>query len=99
MQVMNKRSYEVEIPDVGFVGPGDVIEVDDALGRSLVKQVDAWDQVGGPNSRPSVPDVLDDVGDDPDKARQALALEREADKPRKPLIAKLQKIVNSEEKN
>lgn len=100
MQVRNKRSYAVEIPDVGFVDSGDVIEVDDPLGKSLAAQVDAWEQVDGPNSRSSVPDVLDQVGTDPDRARAALALEREADsKPRKSLVSRLEEIIANGEEN
>lgn len=45
MKVKNKRSYEVEIPEVGFVDAGDVIEVPDDLGKSLVKQQDVWEAV------------------------------------------------------
>ena len=41
----NKRPYEVEIPEVGFVAGGGTIEVPDALGKSLAKQVDAWAEV------------------------------------------------------
>lgn len=44
MKVKNKRSYEVEIPDVGFVDAGGVIEVTDELGKALCKQADAWEQ-------------------------------------------------------
>lgn len=45
MKVKNKRSYTVEIPEVGFVDAGDSIEVPDDLGASLVEQVDAWEPV------------------------------------------------------
>lgn len=45
MKVKNKRSYTVEIPEVGFVDAGDSIEVPDDLGESLVEQVDAWEPV------------------------------------------------------
>lgn len=46
MKVQNLRSYEVEIPEVGFVDAGDVIEVDDVLGKSLLMQTDAWGKPG-----------------------------------------------------
>lgn len=42
MYVKNKRPYEVEIPEVGFVEPGGSIEVDDKTGKSLLQQEDAW---------------------------------------------------------
>lgn len=96
MKVQNKRSYALEIPNVGIVESGDVIEVPDDLGASLVEQADVWEEVerGG---RQSVPEVLAEVGDDPDKARTALAVEQESDKPRKSLISQLEEIVNAEE--
>lgn len=96
MKIQNKRSYDVEIPDVGFVDAGDVIEVDDDLGKTLVLQVDAWEEVdrGG---RPPVAEVLAEVGDDPDKARAALAVEHESGKPRKSVTSKLEDILNAEE--
>ena len=98
MQVMNKRSYAVEIPEVGFVEPGDSIEVDDDLGASLLEQEDAWEQVDDNRAgRPPVAEVLDEVGTDPDKARTALAVEQESDKPRKSLVSRLQEIVNNAE--
>lgn len=45
MQVKNLSDIDKEIPDVGFVDAGDVIEVPDELGASLVLQVDAWAEV------------------------------------------------------
>jgi hypothetical protein len=45
MQVKNISDLDKEIPEVGFVDAGDVIEVPDDLGASLVEQVDAWVEV------------------------------------------------------
>lgn len=42
MKVKNKRSYTVEIPEVGFVDPGESIDVPDELGKALLAQEDAW---------------------------------------------------------
>lgn len=55
MKVVNKRSYAVEIPDVGFVDPNEAIEVDDDLGESLILQVDAWGEIGGHGKSKSNP--------------------------------------------
>jgi hypothetical protein len=44
MKVRNLRSYAVEIPEVGVAEAGHLIEVDDDLGRELVKQTDAWEK-------------------------------------------------------
>ncbi len=44
MKVKNKRPFAVEIPEVGFVEPGEAIDVPDDVGASLVEQVDAWEQ-------------------------------------------------------
>jgi hypothetical protein len=94
MEVRLKDPNGREIPNVGVVEGGETIEVDDELGESLILQEDVWEAADGGGSR--VRDILDDVGDDPDKARQALALEREADKPRKSLISRLEGIANPE---
>ena len=45
MQIKNLSDFEKEIPDVGFVAAGDVIEVPDEIGAGLVSQVDAWAEV------------------------------------------------------
>lgn len=45
MQIKNLREFEKEIPNVGFVAAGDVIEVPDDLGASLCEQVDSWAEV------------------------------------------------------
>lgn len=42
MQIKNLSDFEKEIPNVGFVDPGAVIDVPDDVGRSLCEQVDAW---------------------------------------------------------
>lgn len=44
MRIKFKGSEAVEIADTGdLVEPGDVVEVDDALGASLCEQVDKWE--------------------------------------------------------
>ena len=96
MQVRNKRPYAVEIVATGDrVEGGDTVEVPDEVGKELVKQTDAWEAVD--DGRPGVKQVIDDVGDDPDKARQALAVEQESDKPRKSLVSRLEEIIASSE--
>jgi len=45
MQIRNLRSFAVEIPEVGIVDAGDVIEVPEDLGVSLVEQADVWESV------------------------------------------------------
>ncbi len=49
MKIRNKRDREVAIDAAGFApvvaGPGEVIEVDDVLGKSLCEQVDRWESV------------------------------------------------------
>lgn len=45
MKVKNLTSLDKEIPDVGFVDPGESIDVPGELGASLVLQVDAWAEV------------------------------------------------------
>ena len=97
MLVRNKRPYAVEIVATGQrVEGGDTAEVDDEVGESLVEQVDAWEAADG-TSRRTVDQVKADVGDDPDRARQALAVERESDKPRKSLVSHLEEIASREE--
>lgn len=98
-----------------FVEAGDTIEVPDEIangteptgnegapdydpGRSgLLAQEDVWDASNG--GRPTVDDVLADVGDDPDRARTALALENQSDRPRKTLVSRLEEIAAATEEN
>jgi hypothetical protein len=97
MLIRNKRPYPVEIVATGQrVDAGETVEVDDEVGESLVEQVDAW-EAADDNSRPTVEQVKADVGDNPDRARQALAVERESGKPRKSLVSHLEDIVASDE--
>ena len=96
MLIRNKRPYAVEIVATGQrVEGGDTVEVPDELGDSLTEQVDAWEEAD--SGRPTVDDVLSDVGDDPDKAARALAVERGSDKPRKSLISRLEGIAATDE--
>lgn len=96
MLIRNKRPYAVEIVDTGqCVEAGETAEVPDELGKSLVQQVDVWEPADGGTK--NVDEVLADVGDDPVRARRALALEHEADKPRKSLVSRLEEIIASDE--
>ena len=96
MQVKNKRPYAVEIVATGDrVEGGETVEVPDELGESLIEQVDAWEAVDG--GRSTVTEVLADVGGDPDRARQALAIENESGKPRKSLVSRLEEIIAANE--
>lgn len=75
------------------VGPGAVFDVDDAdLAKSLRAQPDAYREVSEGTTRSSADDVLKDVGDDRDKARAALAVEEQSDRPRKTLVNRLTEI-------
>ena len=94
MEIRNLTADAREIPDVGFVEAGGVIEVDDDLGESLTEQVDVW---GDADAGTTVKDVLAEVGDDPDRARQALAVERGSEKPRKSLVSRLEEIAANDE--
>lgn len=97
MLIRNKRPYAVEIVATGQeVEGGETVDVPDDVGGSLAEQVDAWETVDGP-SRPTVDEVLADVGDDPDRARQALAVERDSGKPRKSLVSRLEEIAATDE--
>lgn len=43
MQIKNVRSYALEIAKTGqLVEPGESVEVDDDLGKSLLEQPDNW---------------------------------------------------------
>lgn len=96
MQLRNRRPYAVEIADTGqMVDGGDVAEVPDEIGESLAAQEDAWEVADG--GRPTVDDVKRDVGDDPGRARQALAVERESGRPRKSLVSHLEEIAATDE--
>lgn len=78
------------------VGPGETFDVDDAaLAASLREQPDIYRELSDGATRASVQDVLDDVCTDPDRARVALALEQEHDRPRKTLVAKLNEIIDA----
>ena len=98
MLIRNKRPYAVDIVATGQrVDAGETVEVDDEdVAESLVAQEDAWEATDG-HGRPTVDDVKADVGDDPDKARQALALEHESGKPRKSLVSHLEGIIATDE--
>lgn len=99
MQVRNKRPYPVEIVATGQrVEAGETVEVDDEIGESLAEQVDAWEVAEG-SGRPTIDQVKADVGKDPDKARRALAVELESEKPRKSLVSHLEEIAATTEEN
>lgn len=102
MYVRNRQAEGREIVHAdfsGFVEGGDVIDVPDNVGASLIEQSDVWEEAHGASGRPTVDEVLEQVGGDPDRARTALALENEADRPRKSLVSKLEEIVASSEEN
>ena len=81
----------IEVPD------GESVEVDDALGRSLLDQPDRWAPAGPTNVNTSVEGVLAQVGDSRDRARTALEAEQASDKPRKSLVDALTKIIDAQE--
>lgn len=99
MLIRNKRPFAVDIVATGQrVEGGDTAEVPDEVGKSLVAQSDHWEKADG-TSRPSVDDVKKDVGDDPNKARLALAVEHESGTPRKTLVTHLEGIIATREEN
>lgn len=59
MKVKNKRPYEVEIPDVGFVEAGGTIDVPEDLGKSLCAQEDNWAPAGGSKTKSADADKED----------------------------------------
>lgn len=98
MQVTNMRPYAVEIVATGqSVGPGETVDVPDEVGESLAEQPDVWAAVGA--GRPTVKEVLAEVGADPAKAARALAVEKQSDDPRKSLVSRLEEIAATEEQN
>lgn len=102
MFVRNRQPEGREIvhPDfTGWVDGGDVIEVPDPVGAGLIEQVDVWEETGTASGRSTVDEVLSQVDGDPDRARTALALENESDRPRKSLVSRLEEIVASSEEN
>ena len=101
MLIRNKRDREVSVAPAGVtpfvVEPGGTAEVDDALATSLLAQSDRWGPAGPTSVDSSIPGVLAQVGDSKDRARTALAKERDSDKPRSTLVDALTKIIESEE--
>lgn len=83
----------------GFVDAGEVAEVPDHVGSSLIEQVDVWEEAAGSSARSTVDEVLEQVGDNADRARTALALEHDSERPRKSLISRLEEIVANSEEN
>lgn len=99
MLIRLKLSEAREIVDSGqVVEAGETVEVDDELGERLAEQTDVWEVAEG-SGRPTISQVKADVGGDPDKARRALAVELESDKPRKSLISHLEEIAETSEEN
>ena len=101
MRVRNKSGRTRIISPVGAqpieVPDGESVEVDDALGRSLLDQPDRWAPAGPTDINTSVDGVLAQVGDNRDRARTALEAEQAAKNPRKGLIKALTKIIDAQE--
>lgn len=99
MLIRLKQPEAREIVDTGQrVEPGETVEVDDELGERLAEQADVWEVAEG-SGRPTIDQVKADVGTDPDRARRALAVELESDKPRKSLVSHLEEIAATTEEN
>lgn len=79
-----------------FAVPGQRISRADAIRYGLVKpdKADKAEQVeeGSELVEGKIDDILAEVGDDPEKVEAALAAERASEKPRKSLVARLEKI-------
>ena len=71
------------------------IEVDEGALGAYTKR--GWFVLDGGQSK--VSDVLEQVGDDPEKARVALEVERASDKPRKSLVAELERRTDITKEN
>ncbi len=74
---------------IGAFDKGATVEVDDALAEHVNRDSPGVLKPVGNEKGPSVKDVIASVGDDPEKASEALAAETEAAKPRKSLIEAL----------
>lgn len=100
MQVTNMRPYAVELVATGqTVGAGETVEVPDDVGKSLKAQPDVWAVTGAGSGRPSVKEVLAEVGNDTARAARALAVEKQSDDPRKSLVSRLEEIAATEEQS
>jgi hypothetical protein len=101
---------EVEIPEIGrTVEAGETFDCDssvagaspsgDDLGSGLLAQVGNYVLVDSVDDVPtgSVAEVTEWVGDDPDRATQALTAETGRDHPRKSLVEHLASITSTEE--
>ena len=89
----------VPLPTGALLHPGHDAEVnpDDPV---ILSQIEDGVLAFLPSSAPpegSSKDVLDWVGDDQDKAREALAVERASDSPRSTLISELEKLAPADE--
>ncbi len=99
MLIRNKRPFAVEIVATGQrVEGGDTVDVEDVdVAESLLEQPDAWEPAEGGTK--SVDQVVKDVDGNPDRARQALAVENDSGKPRKTLVSRLEEIIATDEEN
>lgn len=84
---------DIEIADTGqWTRAGEPIEVDTEVAEQLLQQEGNW--VETELGAATIKDVLAEVGDDSDRARQALALEQaKGADARKTLIEKLEAII------
>jgi hypothetical protein len=79
--------------DVIDVPVDEAVEVDDEMGRSLVDQ--GWLEVDARGA--TVAEVLEWVGDDPERASAALAEERAKDDPRVSLVSRLESMTKEDD--
>lgn len=82
-----------------FAAAGHRIGREDALRFGLVKPTKDEKQMLQAEEKAAeqtVDEILADVGDDPEKARLALEAEQGQEKPRKSLVAKLEKVAAGE---
>lgn len=87
---------DIEIADSGqWARAGEPIEVETDLAEQLLEQEGNW--VEADSGVAKVADVLASVGDDPERARAALAVEQaRGDKARSTLVAQLEAIIPEE---
>lgn len=94
MKVHSLRGYK-EVPGDGVThvtDDDDNVDVPHDLGAALLAQEDAWVKVGA-SKRPTVKQVLEEVGDDRELAGRALELENASDDPRPTLIEALSAVL------
>lgn len=88
---------DVEISDTGeWARAGEPIEVETELAEQLLQQEGNWAEAD--MGAGTIKAVLAEVGDDPDRARQALALElAKGDGARRTLVEKLEAIIPADD--